>query len=142
MEVALFVEDVVVREQALRGDGDDAVVTEGDQRVGDMRRADIAEGRARVVARVTEGARATSSNPSLTTVPTRTGGTLSSNAISISATREASMKPSFNKRSSGGYPIRESSGVSTRSAPAEAAWVRKRPSVSTFCANPPTTAFI
>src|SRR5580658_6213479 len=36
----------------------------------------------------------------------------------------------------------ESSGVSTRSAPAEAAWVRNRPSVSTFCANPPTTAFI
>src|SRR5580692_9170947 len=89
-----------------------------------------------------EGARATSSSPSLTTVPTRTGGTLSKRAISMSATREASMNPSFNKRSSGGYPMSESSGVSTKSAPAEAAWVRKRPSVSTFCANPPTTAFI
>ena len=45
-----------------------------------------------------EGARATSSRPSLTTVPTRTGGTLSSSAISIRATRDASMKPSFKKQ--------------------------------------------
>ena len=37
MEVALFVEDVVVRQQSLGGDRDDAVVAQRDQRVGDMR---------------------------------------------------------------------------------------------------------
>ncbi len=94
MEVALFVEDVVVRQQALGGDRDDAVVAEGHQGVGDMRRAQFPKAGRASSRPSLEGASAMSSSPSLTTVPTRTGGTLSNSAISMSATRDASMKPS------------------------------------------------
>ena len=103
VEVAQFVKDVVVRQQPLRRDRDDAVVAR--EPPGRWRYAAIRARRRPVAPRRGRRSRAPGPRrPDLRSRPCRPGpaARCPSSASSISATRDASMKPSFRSRSSGG----------------------------------------
>jgi len=68
-------------------------------------------------------------------------GHVSKSAISIRATRDASMKPSFKSRSSADSPSGEL-GRQYQIGAGRGGLGAEPTEVSTFCANPPTTAFI